>query len=56
MLLHHNLSKIQLRQPKVVKTERATGNNTCDKRCILYIHIAGTRKGVTVVKWRRSVM
>ena len=33
-LLHHNLPKVQLRQPKVAKTERATGNNTCDQRCI----------------------
>ena len=33
-ILHHNLPKMQLRLPKVAKTERATGNNTCNQRCI----------------------
>ena len=42
-LLHHNLPKMQLRQPKVAKTERATGNNTCDQRSI-YPHTAYTER------------
>ena len=33
-LLHHNLPKMKLKQPKVAKMERATGNNTCHQRCI----------------------
>ena len=59
---HHNLPKtktkteteLQLRQPKVAQTKTATGNNTYDQR--YYTGIALTRKGVAVVKWRRSVM
>ena len=43
MLLHHNLQKVQLRQLKVAKTERETGNNTCNQRCV-YPHSAYTER------------
>ena len=47
-------TELQTRQPKVTKTETATGNNTCDQR--YYTGVECMRKGVAVVKWRRSVM
>ena len=46
-LPHHNLpkTKMQLRQPKVAKTERGTGNNTCDQRCIYPYSVYTERRG-----------
>ena len=53
-LLHHNLPKIQ----KAAKSCKDGKGDPATTRAInaVYTHIARTRKGVAVVKWRRSVM